>query len=303
MKQWKRNSALLFAGVGITLACNATGAPESDQGIDPQQSTFDRAAEPRSAPPPPGPFRAPLPDTPRGPDQMSARMGKESPPHARWNRPEFHRGPLFGTDRKQPYSQMPEQKPRAAPQGDMTGRGWYHHPTFQRKAPPRAPGGMESPAPAPALGQQASVAPPTPGETATAAPETPVRTGAYAPGFYRPSPGSEPQPPYWWGSRRNVPGTVQSPSPWAPSPEEAGQEQQSPGYPPAAYTFPNLPPPPPPTALPRYLYPGQGYPVSGGTSSPQPGGAGYYGTAPWGGSGYGLPYPPPYPYGPGPRNW
>jgi hypothetical protein len=310
MKQWKRMSRLLFAGVGITLACNATGTPVFEQDADPQQlqSPFEQTAQPPSAPPPPGPFRAPLPGTPQGTDEMSTRIHREPPPHARRSRPEFHRGPLFGREREQPDSPNREQRMSADPEPGMATRGWYQRgpaPAFQRSTPPWAGRGMENLAPTPAPEQPAPVTPPATGETAAAPPQTPTWRGAYPPGYSGPAVRSGPQPPYGWRSRQNPPpGIGQSRSPWAPSPAEGEENQQPPGYPAAAYTPPNFPPPPPPAAQAPYFYSGQGYAVPGGTAPPQPGSVpGYYGVAPWGGSGYGRPYPPPYPYGPGPRNW
>jgi hypothetical protein len=303
MKHRKRISALLFLGMGIALACNAAGASETDQSTDPQQPqpAFDRVGEPRSAPPPPGPFRAPLPGSPQGQDHMSIRMDMEPPPHARWNRPEFHRGPLFGTERQQADTPEPEKRPPTGPASDMAGRGWHRDPPppFQRRMPPWAQDEERTPPPEPE--QQTATGAASPDEKA-AAPQAPAWAGAPPRGFNWPPAGAQ-RSPYWRDSRQSPPGLDQSRSPWAPTPEE-GQYQQPAGYPPAAYMPPNFPPPPPMASRQPYFYPGQGYSAPAGASPAQPNAVpGYYGTAPWGGSLYSRPYPPPYPYGPGARNW
>jgi hypothetical protein len=357
MKQRKWISALLFAGVGITQTGSVTGAPESDPGAEqqPPQSAFDRMAEPPSAPPPPGPFRAPLPGASQDPDRMSTRMDREPPFHARPKRPEFHRGSLFGTE-QQPAAATPgpQQAPPTRPEPNMATSGWHPEPPppFQRRIPPWAQGGDKTPAPEP--GQQAAAAEPSPDEktaavttrgwyrepptppfqrrmppwaqgghrtpppepeqqTATAAPsaeekaaapEAPAWAGAPPSGFGWPSQAGGQRTPYWRDSRQSPPGLSQSRSPWAPTPEETGQDQQPAGYPPAAYMPPNFPPPPPMASQQPYFYPGQGYSAPAGVSPAQPTAVpGYYGAAPWGGSPYSRPYPPPYPYGPGARNW
>jgi hypothetical protein len=316
MKQTKRISAVLFVGMGISLICNGAVAYETDQAPDLQhpQLTLERPAGSESAPPPPGPFRAPLPGAPQGPDQMFPRMDREPPSHARPSRPEFHRGPLHsGADRMRPDTPVGDRPPFSqAPQREG---GEWHPPTrattYQRGTPPTPPtppwarGDDETPQP-PGAESTTQPAVTAPGESA-AAPAVQAPTWAEArrpPGFSRPTPKSRPQPPAWHRShQQDRPGPDQARSPWAPSGEETGQTQQPSGYPQAAYMPPNFPPPPPATQQP-YFYPGQGYSAPTAGSSPQPGAVpGYYGPAPWSGPGYSRFYPAPYPYGPRPGNW
>jgi hypothetical protein len=310
MKQRKRSSAAIPVAAAISLAFYLAGVSASDQvSTDPQelQPVPERAAESPSAPPPPGPFRAPqssAQDTHRMPVHMS---GAQSP-HTRRGRPEIHRGHLFGTG--------PEQRGGSRQGGPATA--------FQPGSPPPWVLSDADRTPAPGAGQQPPPQSPMvsrqgPGETATpptagyfprqpgwAAPPATAATPAWPynmpSGINRPVPGRDIRFPYG-EPRQAMPATNLPPSPWAPSPEEVGREQPDTGHPRAAYVAPDFAPPPPAVAPPTYPYPGQGYPAPGGVSS-QPGTApGYYGYAPWGGYGYSRPYPAPYPYGSAPRNW